>query len=183
MRLFSYVVQHDLGYAPNPFHGYCTLAHCKFGRKRKNIVDLADRKDWVVGTGGADLRVSSGHGRLVYAMKISDILNLKQYFKDCRFRQKKIKSSLNPSPDNLQRDRDNAVRRVLIAKEFYYFGRQAVKIPERFLIHPLEKRGPGFRYRNFDAAFIAAFERWIRAKKRGVNGLPCGLTTAVRRRC
>jgi hypothetical protein len=26
--LFSYVVDHDLGIAPNPVCGLCTLAHC-----------------------------------------------------------------------------------------------------------------------------------------------------------
>ena len=25
-KLFSYVVDHDLGFAPNPFGGFCTLA-------------------------------------------------------------------------------------------------------------------------------------------------------------
>ncbi|MBW2740862.1 MAG: hypothetical protein JRE64_18905 [Deltaproteobacteria bacterium] len=25
-KLYSYVVDHDYGYAPNPFDGYCTLA-------------------------------------------------------------------------------------------------------------------------------------------------------------
>ena len=29
MTLFSYVIEHDLGFAPNPFHGVCTLACCK----------------------------------------------------------------------------------------------------------------------------------------------------------
>ena len=29
MRVFSYVVMHDSGFAPNPFHGHCTLACCK----------------------------------------------------------------------------------------------------------------------------------------------------------
>ncbi|WP_202913488.1 hypothetical protein [Acuticoccus sediminis] len=27
MRLFSYVVEHDQGFAPNPFYGVCTLEH------------------------------------------------------------------------------------------------------------------------------------------------------------
>jgi hypothetical protein len=41
--LFSYVVDHDLGFAPNPASGYCTLVHCKFEGKsgRRNIVELA----------------------------------------------------------------------------------------------------------------------------------------------
>ena len=29
MRVFSYIVTHDTGYAPNPFHGFLTLACCK----------------------------------------------------------------------------------------------------------------------------------------------------------
>jgi hypothetical protein len=27
--IFVYVVKHDGGFAPNPFHGFCTLACCK----------------------------------------------------------------------------------------------------------------------------------------------------------
>ena len=181
MRLFSYVVQHDLGHAPNPFHGYCTLAHCKFGRRKKNIVDLADENDWIVGTGGADMKVSAGHGRLIYAMKVSEILSLKEYFDDHRFALKKIVSVANPRPDNLPQHRNDTARRVLIAKEFYYFGRSAIKIPKRFISYPLEKRGPRFRYHNFDAEFIADFESWIRSKKRGLNGAPCGSQKATYR--
>lgn len=29
MTLYSYVVAHDFGFAPNPFDGLCTLATCK----------------------------------------------------------------------------------------------------------------------------------------------------------
>lgn len=181
VRLFSYVVQHDLGHAPNPFHGYCTLAHCKFGKGRKNIVDLAKKDDWIVGTGGADMKVSAGHGRLIYAMKVSEILSLKEYFDDERFAPKKVASARNPLPDNLYRDRENKTRRILIAEEFYYFGRRAVKIPKRFINYPLEKQGIGFRYRNFDAKFIADFESWIRSRKSGLNGAPCGSQKAKSR--
>jgi hypothetical protein len=59
--LFSYVVDHDLGFAPNPASGYCTLVHCKFGghRTRRNIVELANEGDWLIGTGGGS-KESSG---------------------------------------------------------------------------------------------------------------------------
>lgn len=69
MKLFSYVVDHDNGFAPNPYYGVCTLAHCKFGRKGyKNAVELAKVGDWVVGTGGKGKK-SAGHGKLIYAMR------------------------------------------------------------------------------------------------------------------
>jgi hypothetical protein len=29
MQVYSYVIDHDPGFAPNPFHGICTLAGCK----------------------------------------------------------------------------------------------------------------------------------------------------------
>jgi hypothetical protein len=184
MRLFSYVVQHDLGHAPNPSHGYCTLAHCKFKPKRKNIVELAKEGDWVIGTGGADLRVSAGHGRLIYAMKIKEVITLNEYFSDKRFSKKKIQSGVNPLPDNLERHRYNSERVVLIANEFYYFGRDAIKLPRRFLNRPIEKRGPGFKYRSFDECFVHDFEKWIRTKKPGVNGIPCGSQRSARpKRC
>jgi hypothetical protein len=68
MKLFSYVVEHDNGYAPNPYFGVCTLCGCKF-EGRRNIVQLAKEGDWVVGTGGASTK-SAGHGKLLYAMRV-----------------------------------------------------------------------------------------------------------------
>lgn len=33
--LFSYIVRWDHGFAPNPFHGICSLATCKPGIRKK----------------------------------------------------------------------------------------------------------------------------------------------------
>src|ERR1700722_17582207 len=78
-KLFSYVVDHDLGFAPNPFGGFCTLAKCKFGTKKRNIVEMAEEGDWVAGTGGADLKQSAGHGKLIYAMSVDKKMPLADY--------------------------------------------------------------------------------------------------------
>lgn len=43
-NVFIYVVDRDFGFAPNPFHGYCTLATCKPGIRKS-----AAMGDWVVG--------------------------------------------------------------------------------------------------------------------------------------
>ena len=77
MKLFSYVVDHDAGYGPNPYFGLCTLCRCKFRKfpeRPKNIVELAEKGDWVVGTGGANPQKSAGHGKLVYAMQVEQKL-------------------------------------------------------------------------------------------------------------
>lgn len=172
-RLFSYVVEHDEGRSPNPFGGYCTLAHCKFSSdgKHPNVTELAEVGDWVVGTGGRSAR-SAGHGRLVYAMKVTEKLTLEDYGNDQRFRRRE---------DNRPADAHRTDRFALVSRIFYYFGANAVKIPRAFIEHPLEKRGPGFRYRNFDATFIAAFENWLSTRKRGRQGNPvCGVPTGQR---
>lgn len=52
MHVYSYIVTHDTGFAPNPFHGVLTLACCKPAIRRAAevgdvIVGLTPR---VVGT-------------------------------------------------------------------------------------------------------------------------------------
>ena len=85
-RLFSYVVDHDYGNAPCPFGGFCTLAKCKYGTVitrngsiRRNIVELAEEGDWIAGTGGVDLSKSAGNGKLIYAMRVEEIISLAEY--------------------------------------------------------------------------------------------------------
>lgn len=60
MKLYSYVVARDYGFAPNPFYAACTLATCK-----PRIRKTAKPNDWVLGTGCAERKRS---GTLVYAM-------------------------------------------------------------------------------------------------------------------
>ena len=85
-KLFSYVVDHDLGFAPNPEGNYCTLVHCKFEGMsgRRNVVELADKGDWVIGTGGLG-KDSAGHGRIIYVMRVSERLIFEKYLSDARF--------------------------------------------------------------------------------------------------
>ncbi len=187
-RLFSCVVEHDTGHAPNPYFGVCTLCLCKFRKsagKRRNIVELADKGDWIVGTGGANRNRSAGNGRLVYAMRVDEKLTRGEYFRDLRFRKKKPVT--NGSYQQQQGDNkppSNGFERnqqfVLISRHFYYWGRKAVTIPKRFREHPirpLEKKGPGFRSK-FSPDFVEAFVKWIRTKSTGNNGEPC-MKTAV----
>lgn len=85
-RLHSYVLKHDSGFAPNVSHGYCTLATCK-PKVRMN----ANVGDWVIGTGS--LSQNDNEDRLLYAMKIEEILSYDEYFKREEFEYKKPKDS------------------------------------------------------------------------------------------
>ncbi len=78
-KLYSYVVDHDHGFAPCPFCGFCTLAKCKYGSKKRNIVEMAEEGDWIAGTGGVDLCKSAGHGKLIYAMRVDEKIPLREY--------------------------------------------------------------------------------------------------------
>lgn len=151
MRLYSYVVQHDQGFAPNPFMGVCTLANCKPQIRRSAKVG-----DIIVGTGSADLNATAC---LVYWMRVSEIMFFDQYWANPRFRRKKpvmngsrmqrfgdniyytgddgeicqldsFHSEENGSLSVPNRDVDTgATSRVLIGTEFAYFGKNAPLIP------------------------------------------------------
>lgn len=153
MRLFSYVVARDYGFAPNPFHGFCTLATCKPEIRRTAAVG-----DWIIGTGSKGNRLQ---GHLVYAMHVSEALTFDEYWSCPRFARKRPDlhgskkvafgdniyhrartgtwmqenshhslPSGSANPGNVSHD--TRVDRVLISEHFVYFGGDAPLIPSRF---------------------------------------------------
>lgn len=176
MKLYSYVVEHDNGYAPNPYFDLCTLCRCKFRKSaegRKNIVERAEVGDWVIGTGGASKR-SAGHGKLVYAMRVDEKLPRGKYFTDSRFKEKKpvktgtyeqTRGDNEPPRNNFEKCNQFA----LVSRHFYYFGAEAIDIPGEF---NFEKKGPAYRCR-FDPTDIRRFLEWLKQSKLGKNGEPC----------
>lgn len=154
MRLYSYIVARDYGFAPNPFFGVCTLATCK-----PRIRKTAQVGDWVVGTGS---KKNGLDGHLVYAMVVEETLTFDEYWEDPRFRQKKpnLHGSLkqaygdniyhrDPStgewlqadshhsfkggrPNQWNIDHDTKTPRVLVGFGFKYWGATGPKIPGRF---------------------------------------------------
>jgi hypothetical protein len=189
MKLYSYVVRYDSGFAPNPFYGYCTLATCKPDIRRS-----ADIGDWIVGCGSNDREIRRG-GYLVYAMRVIEAMSFTAYDADSRFASKKpyrFGSRKQSCGDNIyfqdqtkhvwhQRDsfhsqpdgtpnpnhiaRDTSVNRVLVSSDFVYFGGYGPKFPG-------ELRGfkgrdichSGIGYSCIDQQeLIEAFVAWIRS--------------------
>jgi hypothetical protein len=165
VNLFSYVVDHDTGFAPNPYFGLCTLCLCKFrktAKGRPNIVELAEKGDWVIGTGGASKRRSAGHGKLIYAMRVDEKPTRELYY---RLFPKTRRDNKPPCDDFEKRGQF-----ALVSRHFYYFGAEAIDIPKRF---KLEKKGPGYR-RDFSPADICQFLEWLKKQsKLGKHGEPC----------
>lgn len=145
-NFLSYIVRTDSGFAPNPFGGVCTLACCK-PRLRLS----ANIGDWVIGTTPAPRTAC-----LTYAMRVTRSLTFDLYFDDPAYASKKP-GPTNPHGDNIYRDTgnglleqvpnsahdarhfrgDTSANRVLISDQFWYFGKAAPLLPERFspLVH------------------------------------------------
>lgn len=197
--IFSYVVVTDTGFAPNPYHGYCTLATCKpVIRRVANIGDI------IVGTGSAAANTQRG-GFLVYAMKVTDVLSTEDYWFDRRFEAKKpllnskysekrcgdncyepleagrwrqlpcFHSNKNGSPNAAQTEYDTRVARVLVSTEFIYFGGQGPQLPSEFQTSgssSVVRAGRGHR-KIEDADTITHFLDWIKSLGcSGVQGQP-----------
>lgn len=183
MRLFSYVVARDYGFAPNPFYGFCSLATCK-----PRIRNTARAGDYVVGTGS---KAHGAHGRLVYAMRVSETLTYSQFWHDPRFRPKRpnLRGSLKqaygdniyhrgaggewvqidshhslpsgaPNVHNILNDTQSD--RVLIAEEYAYWGHAGPRIDQRFRDYGGDDVCAGRNHRsNFRGNLVAEFLDWL----------------------
>jgi hypothetical protein len=192
MRAFAYVIEHDLGFAPNPFHGFCTLACCK-----PRIRKTATVGDYILGMGASKPRLG---GRLCYWMKVSEILSFDQYWADPRFRRKRPNmsgSTFLRYGDNIyhhaeghdgfiQEDsfhsfvngglcvpnlcRDTATTdRVLIGREFAYWGQVGIELPESLRCFEIRRTGHKCR---FPTEKLAELTDWLNSLPRGLRGEP-----------
>ena len=159
MNCFRYKIEHDWGFAPNPFHGTLSLATCKADIRGCNNLEIGD---WIVGFGSVSMQ---NLGKLIYAMKVEEILTFDQYYNDDRFQCKKpvITGSLvqmygdnvyhtdkseKPKRKYIQDkcahshddwsfylehyERDTKCDKVLLSRTFYYFGDHCIDIPDEF---------------------------------------------------
>lgn len=205
-NLFTYVVAHDSGFAPNPFCGVCTLATCK-----PRIREQAQVGDWIVGTGSNDKRVRRG-GFLVHAMRVEESLTFGEYWNDPRFSGKKpnlhgsyrmacgdniycpnpsgfgwlqsnsYHSKKDGTSNRRHIERDTSVDRVLVSHQFVYFGAQGPKIPGHLRDAGLVHAGRMYK-RVRDPQAIAAFEAWLKSLGgMGYQGKPYDMLQEERQR-
>ncbi|CAM6902034.1 hypothetical protein ACOJ84_001341 [Morganella morganii] len=149
-HLYVYIITRDFGFAPNPFHGYCTLATCK-----PKIRKSAKVGDWILGVGGANLK--SVKHKCILLMKVTEKISFNDYWHDTRFSIKKPArngshvqmlgdniyhqdennqwiqedshhSNANGSFNMTNLERDTSSDQVLISDHFYYFGDKAVEV-------------------------------------------------------
>ncbi len=178
MTLFAYVMTDDDGFAPNPFHGVCTLARCMPVTR-----SVAQVGDYVVGLAGESLR-KGGDWRIIYAMQVTDKMTFDEYWNDSRFLAKRPDKSAGGKEamgDN-DIDLDTGGKYALIsdAERFTYWGSKTCPIPEPlgFLVSVFhrETRGnkPNFRghRRKFSEEEVQAFVEWFAEQEKGRLGEP-----------
>lgn len=188
MKIFSYVVSRDFGFAPNPFFGFCTLATCK-PKIRKD----AKVGDWIIGT-NATIKKKPKH--LIFAMKVEEKIAFNEYWTDPRFINKKPilsgsrkyqygdniyhkennewyqlpshHSEEDGSPNQLNIKTDTQYDGVLISSFFYYFGRNSLALPHN--LQSIIKVGRGHKY--IDTKLHTQLFDFLNLNTPGINGTP-----------
>ena len=194
--LYSYIVASDTGFAPNPFHGFCTLACCK---PKIRTLNGAQEGDYVVGIGPQCLG-----NPLVYAMRVTQKLTFNEYWNDSQFRAKRpdmsargietlgdniyhwdtdrneyrqvwSRHSNSDGTENLKNkhhDTKGDDHYVLISNDFIYWGDLNQALPDEF--RKLVLKGSNHRSTSNDR-YVPAFEKWFkdrRATEDGRMGMP-----------
>jgi hypothetical protein len=198
VRLHSYVVARDYGFAPNPFYGICTLATCK-----PRLRSVAQVGDWVVGTGS---KTNGREKHVVYAMRVTSAMTFEAYWANPRFQTKKpnLRGSKkqafgdniysrsqdtglwcqanshhsltdgSPNPSNVVAD--TGTNRILLSDDFVYWGGSGPQLPAHFL-----RYGPARatlcvirNHKNkFPPELVTEFIAWVRSfNEKGFAGEP-----------
>lgn len=170
MKLYTYVVTHDTGLAPNPFGEWCSVAVCTPNHQGIR----AEQGDWICGFSSR----AQGH-KLIYAMQVEERPSLDEYFHDARWAYKK------PSPETAQsRCGDNFYERLpngkwkqhwnyfhrsqanlvqdtqkpvaFVGRKFWYFGEKRIEVPN----FQLAIGGRGVRVSQ-PADSVDKFKEWL----------------------
>lgn len=153
IRLFSYKMTNDNGFAPNPFHGILTLANCKPSMRRSKKIG-----DWIAGFTSKELnRDKVKEERLVYLTKVTDRISYNEYWNNpiykCKIPDLNSSKTVDKAGDNIYKPiKDNPLLNsdyiqiknmnhgesdknhdldgnyVLISDCFFYFGSSPIKI-------------------------------------------------------
>lgn len=199
MNIYSYIVVSDDGFAPNPFHGICTLACCKPAIRR-----TCSENDYVIG-----LTPKYYGYKMIYAMKVTKKINFREYWNDYPMKRADKSTELTSRGDNVYRpsdecedewflqpsfhspkgyedkefkvckdvckdntkDFDVCDNYVLISNKFIYYGSNAIHLPSN--LHKALKVGRGHRKieKNEDEKIFKEWEDFFTELRNRCDGL------------
>lgn len=194
LKLCSYVVKHDTGLAPNPFWGWCTLALCTTNHQGCRL----QPDDWIIGNSSTEMG-----RRLIYAMRVTEVLDFDTYYHDPRFASKRAcdRGWQERCGDNIyyrneaggwsqsiafahtsaeQIAQDTRHPRVFVSDHYFYFGDNAPRIPQEFT--SLLQVRQGCKYHTGQP--VSSFIEWLeRTYEPGLSGEPRDREEEQRDRC
>ena len=180
--VYLYAVTYDLGFAPNPFGGLCTIACCKPG-----IRATAQIGDWVVGMTGVRTKLAL---RCVFGMVVSGETTFDDYWTGSDYRSRRpvrngtpkklvgdniyhresaaspwlqensVHSRLDGTQCPLNTAHDTRINRVLVSDRFVYFGALAPAMPQSIREKIGYHKNPRDR-RRYDAVEAKPLLDWL----------------------
>jgi len=183
--VYVYPMTHDVGFAPNPFGGLCSLACCK-----PQIRESAKHGDWIVGLTGTKLAPPM---RCVFAMIVTGETTFDDYWSNPDWRSRRPKrngtakklvgdniyhrdsvdaswqqeDSVHSLSDGqqcaLNTAHDTRINRVLLSSRFIYFGSGAILVPPRIRTALNYLRNPR-NYRRFELREARPLVNWLEPK-------------------
>lgn len=180
--VYVYAVSYDLGFAPNPFGGLCTLACCK-----PKIREKARLGDWIVGLTGVKTAPAL---RCVFAMIVTSDTTFDEYWTNPNYQSRRpirngtpkkhvgdniyhravpngpwiqedsVHSRTDGTQCPLNTKHDTRINRVLLSDRFVYFGAAAPAVPQ-FILNALGYARNARDYRCFDFGMASSLLRWL----------------------
>lgn len=180
--IYVYAVSYDLGFAPNPFGGLCSLACCK-----PKIRKMAVKGDWIVGLTGVKTKPAL---RCVFAMVVTRDTSFDDYWANLEFRTRRpvrngtpkkqvgdniyhrdtrrsdwvqedsVHSETDGTQSQFNTAHDTRINRVLLSEQFVYFGASAPLVPQSVLDALEYTRNPR-DYRRFEAIQAKPLTDWL----------------------
>lgn len=193
MKCFRYRMDHDYGFAPNPFWGTLSLATCKAQIRKSPSLAIGD---WIVGLGSVAMQ---NEGTVVYAAQIDEKLSFDQYWAAPKYQNKKAQTKgtlIQMYGDNVYHTENGVIiqeqcahsddtngkhkksdisgQNVLLCKHFYYFGDHAPLLPADLAYIGDTGNPRATRYTDLNTEKIQAFVDWLeRNFTVGIHGDPC----------
>lgn len=181
--VYVYAVSYDLGFAPNPFGGLCSLACCK-----PQIRARAKLGDWIMGLTGTKIPPAL---RCVFGMVVTAETTFDNYWTGPDYATRRPKRNGSPkkqvgdniyhrasatkpwvqedlvhslgdgSQCDLNTGHDTRVNRVLLSDRFVYFGSAAPAVPPVVLASLYYERNPR-DYRCFNIKEAGPLIAWLK---------------------
>lgn len=199
MAIYSYIITRDFGFAPNPFYGICTLATCK-----PVIRGSANIGDWIVGF-GSGAKGSPFKNMVIFVMQVEKKITFDEYWDASEYQCKKpvMNGSLKQNygdniyhtvegewvqedshhsyeggkVNNINLKRDTGSNNVLIGTKYWYFGKDAVEIPDELMAIVPNGRGD-----KKDTEHEEALIEWVeKFKEKGFIGEPAQFSGGFQR--